>query len=54
MKSLSEAEVKTTGKLIAAAPELLEALKEAIQHVDSHFYPELKMKCESAIKKATE
>jgi len=40
-------------KLIAAAPDLLEALAEAIQHVDSKFSPVLKEKCFNAINKAT-
>lgn len=46
-------EVEANAKLIAAAPELLEALKEAYEHIDSYFFPELKEKCLKAINKAT-
>jgi len=35
------------------AKELLEALTEAMQYVDSTFFPELKNKCINAINKAT-
>lgn len=51
LKTQDEAE--TNAKLIAAAPELLEALKEAYEHIDSYFFPELKEKCLKAINKAT-
>lgn len=36
----------------AAATDLLEALEVCILHVDSHFYPEEKLRAEEAIKKA--
>lgn len=43
---------EANARLIAAAPDLLEALEEAIFHVDSVFNPNLKGKCEAAISKA--
>jgi hypothetical protein len=46
-------EDKANAKLIAAAPELLEALIEAVGHIDSTFYPELKQKINNAINRAT-
>ena len=46
------AEAEANARLIAAAPDLLEALEEAIFHVDSVFNPNLKGKCEAAISKA--
>lgn len=49
----NQSEAEANARLIAASPDLLEALKEAILHVDSLFSAELKAKCEAAINKAT-
>lgn len=45
-------ERKANARLIAAAPDLLEALDTAVQYIDAKRYPELMQMCEAAISKA--
>lgn len=46
------AEAEANARLIAAAPDLLEALDTAVQYIDAKRYPELMQMCEAAISKA--
>ena len=46
------AENEANALLIAAAPDLLEALDTAVQYIDAKRYPELMQMCEAAISKA--
>jgi len=48
----SSAESAANARLIAAAPDLLEALDTAVQYIDAKRYPELMQMCEAAISKA--
>ena len=48
----SDGEAEANARLIAAAPDLLEALDTAVQYIDAKRYPELMQMCEAAISKA--